>query len=108
MAEFKRKSLPAELTEAIRSHASALPSATGQPAPVNSQPAQRAGQGTRPRPPRTVQLNMNVSEDMARLVARLAKEAGSTRRLFARLLRDAGHDVPEADLNPADNRRRWD
>jgi hypothetical protein len=106
MAEFKRKTLPAELTEALRSHASGLPSATGQQAP-QPQPSSRAGEG-RARPPKTVQLNMNVSEDMARLVAKLAKEAGSTRRLFARLLKDAGHDVPEADLNPADNRRRWE
>lgn len=106
MAEFKRKTLPAELTEAIRSHASALPSATGQHMPP-PQAVSRAGEG-KPRPPKTVQLNMNVSEDMARLVARLAKDAGSARRLFARLLKDAGHDVPDADLNPADNRRRWE
>ena len=106
MAEFKRKSLPAELNDAIRSHASALPSATPNQAPVQ-QPT-GAGEGGRPRPPKTVQLNMNVSEDMARLVARLAKDAGSTRRLFARLLKGAGHDVPEADLNPPDNRRRWE
>ena len=105
MAEFKRKTLPAELTEALRSHASGLPSATGQQA--SAPQAGRGGEG-KPRPPKTVQLNMNVSEDMARLVARLAKEAGSTRRLFARLLKDAGHAVPEADLNPADNRRRWE
>lgn len=103
MADFKRKSLPADVTEAIRSHASALPSATG-PQQV---PAAPRGEG-RPRPPKTVQLNMNVSEDMARLVARLSKEAGSARRVFARLLNDAGHAVPDADLNPSDNRRRWE
>jgi hypothetical protein len=43
---------------------------------------------------------------MAQLVARLAVEHGSVRRLFARLLRDAGHDVPESDLAPPPGRRR--
>ncbi len=101
MADFKRKSLPAELNEAIRTHASSLPSVTRPHEPSG------AGEGGRPRAPKTVQLNMNVSEDMARLVARLSREAGSARRVFARLLKDAGHDVPDADLNPIDNRRRW-
>lgn len=105
MAEFKRKPLPAELNEALRGAASTLPTTT---APPPSPATSRGGEGGRPRPPKTVQLNMNVSEEMARLVARLAKEAGSARRLFARLLKDAGHDVPDADLNPADNRRRWE
>jgi hypothetical protein len=103
LAEFKRKPLPDELTAALRTHASGLPSATGAPA----EPQGRGGEGVRPRPPKTVQINFSATEDMARLVAHLAAEAGSTRRMFARLLRDAGHAVPSADLNPPDNRRRW-
>lgn len=55
-----------------------------------------------------VQINFNASEAMARIVAQEAAKLGSTRRLFAKLLRDAGHDVPEADLNPMMNKRRWD
>lgn len=108
MTEFKRKPLPEELTAVLRSHAANLPT-TG--APLVSQPAVqpkgRAEEGGRPRAPKTVQINFTATEDFARLVARLATEAGSTRRMFARLLRDAGYEVPEADLNPPDNRRRW-
>jgi hypothetical protein len=101
---FKPKPLPEELTAALRSHASALPATT--PTPASGPPA-RGEEGGRLRPPKTVQINFSASEDMARLVARLAAEAGSTRRMFARLLRDVGHEVPDADLNPPDNRRRW-
>jgi hypothetical protein len=101
---FKPKPLPEELTAALRTHASALPAATPTPVPA---PNAREGEAGRVRPPKTVQINFSASEDMARLVARLAAEAGSTRRMFARLLRDAGHVVPDADLNPPDNRRRW-
>ena len=39
-------------------------------------------------------------------MVKLTKEHGSTRRLFAPLLRDAGHAVSDADLNLIDNRRR--
>jgi hypothetical protein len=39
-------------------------------------------------------------------VAREAEKAGSTRRFFARLLRQAGYEVPEVDVNPPDTRRR--
>jgi hypothetical protein len=57
------------------------------------------------RPPPVVQINFKASEAFADLIAREAEKAGSTRRLFARLMRDAGYDVPEADVNPPDNRR---
>ena len=57
------------------------------------------------RPPPVVQVNFKASEAFAALIAREAEKAGSTRRLFARLMRDAGYDVPEADVNPPDNRR---
>jgi len=53
-----------------------------------------------------VQINFKASEAFADLIAREAEKAGSTRRLFARLMRDVGHEVPEADVNPPDNRRR--
>ncbi len=89
MADFRRKSLPAYVTEAVRCHASVLPSAIVQQAPLASQPISPTGQG-RARDPKTIQLDMNVSEDMARLVARLPKEAGTACRVFARLLNDAG------------------
>jgi len=93
MSGIRRKPLPEEINEALRGHASNLPATVGQ--------------GTKLKAPPTVQVNFNASEDFARLIAKLAREAGSTRRLFARWAKAAGHDVPDADLNPVDNRRRW-
>jgi hypothetical protein len=106
MSGFKRKPLQTadELTEALRDHAGSLPAVTGG---ITESSYGRAGQEARPKPRKTVQVNFNCTEEMARLIAQLATESGSTRRMLARLLRDAGHSVPEADLNPLDNRRRW-
>jgi hypothetical protein len=99
MSGFKRKPLADDITDALRAHTAHIPATTGQ--------AQSIGQG-RGRAPKTVQINFNASEAMARIVAQEAAKLGSTRRLFAKLLRDAGHDVPEADLNPMMNKRRWE
>jgi hypothetical protein len=93
MSEFKRKPLADDLTAALRAHTSAIPSAV-------------VAQG-RGRAPKTVQVNFNASEAFARLIAEEAAKAGGTRRMLARLMQAAGHAVPEADLNPPDNRRRW-
>ena len=105
MSGFKRKPMPDELTEALRGHAAKLPSVS----PSAPQPASREGEGGGPRPrvPKTVQINWNASEQLARVIAQEAAKVGSTRRFIARLMKQAGYDVPEADLNPADNRRRW-
>ncbi len=58
------------------------------------------------RPPSVIQINFKASEAFADLIAHEAEKAGSTRRFLARLMRGAGYDVPEADVNPPDNRRR--
>jgi len=103
MSGFKRKPLQTadELTAALRAGVRDVPSA------VVEKP-ERAGEGGRkPKAPKTVQINWNASEDLARMIAEEAAKAGSTRRFIARLMRDAGYPVPEADLNPPDNRRRW-
>ena len=109
MSGFKRKPMPDELTEALRGHAANLPSVT--PSATAPQSVSRGGEGappsTRLRAPKTVQINWNASEELARLIAIEAAKAGSTRRFIARLMKQAGYDVPDADLNPADNRRRW-
>jgi hypothetical protein len=102
MADFKRKPMPDELTAALRAGVQGVPSAVAEQPPAN-----RGGEVGRPKAPKTVQINFNGTEELARLIAKLAQEAGSTRRLIARLLKDAGHTVPDADLNPSDNRRRW-
>ncbi len=99
MSGFKRKPLEDDITEALRAHTAHIPTTTGQVQPI--------GQG-RGRAPKTVQINFNASEAMARVVAQEAAKLGSTRRLFAKLLKDAGHDIPDADLNPMMNKRRWD
>jgi hypothetical protein len=104
MSGLKRKPLPDDLNAALRGHAAALPSATSGP---EEQQRGRGGEGVRPRAPKTVQVNTSVTEALARIIATEAAKAGSTRRFIARLMRDAGYDVPAADLNPPDNRRRW-
>ena len=96
MSNFKPKrvtgaDLVAQLAPATVTIPPALPSAPS--APVH-------------RPPPTVQINFKASEAFADLVAREAEKEGSTRRFFARLMRQVGYDVPEADVNPVDTRRR--
>lgn len=58
------------------------------------------------RPPPVVQVNFKATEAFAELIGREAEKVGSTRRFLARLMRQAGFDVPEADVNPPDTRRR--
>ena len=86
--------LPAAAPAAPAPPAPALPPVAATPAPV---PAKA---------PKKVQINFQASEAFAELLAREAEKAGSTRRFLARLMRDAGYDVPEADVNPPDTRRR--
>lgn len=78
----------------------------GLPAAVPSTSFSSHAASSRLKPPPVVQVNFKASEVFAHLIAREAEKAGSTRRLFARLMRDAGFDVPEADVNPPDNRRK--
>jgi hypothetical protein len=87
--------LAAQLSEATASLPAAVPGLSVAPEASSKQ-----------RPPPVVQVNFKASGAFADLIAREAENAGSTRRLFARLMRDAGYDVPEADVNPPDNRRR--
>ena len=103
MSTFKPKrvsgaDLAAQLSGATANLPAAVPMAAHSPAPPA--PPERL------RPPPVVQVNFKASEAFADLIAREAEKAGSTRRLFARLMRDAGFDVPDADVTPPDNRRR--
>jgi hypothetical protein len=100
MSSFKPKRVSgADLVSQISPATSGLPASVPTPAPV---PAPVA----KPQPLKKVQINFQASEPFAELVAIEAEKAGSTRRFFARLLRDAGYDVPEVDVNPPDTRRR--
>jgi hypothetical protein len=93
VSSFKPKRVSgADLVAQLSSATTTLPPAL-PPAPAH-------------RPPPTVQINFKASEAFATLVAREAEKEGSTRRFFARLMRQVGYDVPEADVNPVDTRRR--
>lgn len=83
------KQAPAIVTEAPRP--TAAPSTTEKPAKGKS-----------------YQINFRASEKVMRLIDKLSREYGSTRALIGHLLKNAGHDVDEADLgvNPFGPRRR--
>ena len=100
MSAFKPKRVTgADLAAQLSGATVDLPAAVPPRAVAQPEPS-------RQRPPPVVQVNFKASDRFADLIAREAEKAGSTRRLFARLMRDAGFDVPEADVNPPDNRRR--
>ena len=100
MSSFKPKRVSgADLVSQISPATSGLPASVPTPAPAPVPVA-------KPQPLKKVQINFQASEPFAELVAIEAEKAGSTRRFFARLLRDAGYDVPEVDVNPPDTRRR--
>jgi hypothetical protein len=110
---FRPKPPPEELTAAFKSALRDVPAAvvetsasTVAPAPVQEEPS-RAGEGGRRRKaPAVVQINLNVTEMLADIISDEAKKAGSTRRWLARLMKDAGYDVPDADLTPYMNVRK--
>jgi hypothetical protein len=89
----------AELVRQIASETAELPPTRREPElsqPTTSPPANTA----------TEQINFRGSPELARILARLAAEQGSIRLVVARLLRDAGYPVSEADLAPPPGRRR--
>ena len=99
---FKPKRVTgAELTAQLSGATAHLPAAAPTTPPVAATPAPVPAKA-----PKKVQINFQASEAFAELLAREAEKAGSTRRFLARLMRNAGYDVPEADVNPPDTRRR--
>jgi len=95
-----KRSTGAELVQMLEPLAAAMPSAVAEPTAPEA--------AIRPRFEPTTQINFRVSIPMARLISRLAAEAGGKRRLFAHLLRDAGHEVPEVDLDPPTPRAAYE
>jgi hypothetical protein len=55
-----------------------------------------------------VLVNFKATLPFAKLISELAEKEGGVRRLIARMLKEAGHEVPDQDLNPATNRRVYD
>ena len=93
----------AELVRQIAAETAELP-----PTRRETEPDVRAGQNV-PVPvmsTATEQINFRGSPELARILSRLAAEQGSIRLVVARLLLEAGHQVPPADLVPPPGRRR--
>src|SRR4051794_24531971 len=89
----------AELVRQIATETAELPPARREPEVpqlIATPPANTA----------TEQINFRGSPELARILARLAADQGSIRLAIARLLRDAGYAVPDADLVPPPGRRR--
>ena len=105
---LKRKPSGLELAGALAPITEDLPATTV----VRAEPERAAGrrQASAAAAPKLelVQINFRASKSMAKIIARLSAERGSTRRLIAQLLQLDGHQVPAADLNPPDTRRRYD
>ena len=77
--------------------------------PTAQPPAGRAGAGEARRPaPRTVLVNFKATLPFAKLIAEASGKEGGVRRMIARMMKEAGYDVPEHDLNPAVNRRTYE
>ena len=96
----------AELVRQIAGETAELP-------PTRREPERAAKGDPTPQPPRSVfpstateQINFRGSPELAHILARLAAEQGSIRLVIARLLQEAGHQVPEADLMLPPGRRR--
>src|ERR1700712_1629562 len=90
----------AELVRQIASETAELPPTRREPALPQTRASSLAPSTA------TEQINFRGSPELARILARLAAEQGSIRLVVARLLRDAGCPVPEADLAPPPGRRR--
>ena len=92
-----------ELVRQIAAETAELPPTRREP-----EPDIRAGQGAQVSimSTATEQINFRGSPELARILSRLAAEQGSIRLVVARLLLEAGHQVPPADLMPPPGRRR--
>ena len=97
---FRPKPPPEELTAAFKVGLRGVPTAVADEPPAADEPERK-----RKAPP-VVQLNLNVSEALADIITEEARKAGSTRRWLARLMKEAGYPVPDADLTPYMNVRR--
>ena len=87
--------------------------AEGGQLPTAPEPAVRAGAGEGARairrsPGPTVLVNFKATLPFAKLIAEASAKEGGVRRMIARMMKEAGHDVPEHDLKPAVNRRLYD
>ena len=88
--------------------------AEGGQLPTAPEPlATKAKAGKVTQPPRraagrTVLVNFKATLPFAKLISEVSEKEGGVRRMIARMLKDAGHDVPEHDLKPVVNRRVYE
>lgn len=75
---------------------------TTRPAPVAAAEVPKA----KAEPP--LMMSFKASKDFARMLAKAAEPEGGLRRLVARVFKEAGYPVPDADLKEARRRRTYD
>ena len=71
----------------------------------------RGGEGrgvTRQATSPTVLVNFKATLPFAKLISEASTKEGGVRRMIARMMKEAGYDVPEHDLNPPVNRRVYE
>jgi hypothetical protein len=77
------------------------------PPPLPS-PERATAKATKVVASRTVLVNFKATLPFAKLISELAEKEGGVRRMVARMLKEAGHEVPDQDLNPPNNRRVYE
>jgi len=85
----------------------------GQLPTAQQPPSGRAGAGEGAPPvrrsaPSTVLVNFKATLPFAKLISEASAKEGGVRRMVARMMKEAGYDVPEHDLKPAVNRRIYE
>jgi copper chaperone CopZ len=103
-APVRTRAPASEIAQAVQSVAVPVKPVEATPAPITlATPATPA-----PQPEKTVQINFRASLGLAKIIDQLATKEGSTRAVFARLIKEAGYDVPDADLKSASRRRVYE
>jgi len=94
---FKPKRTAVDLAEAVQRSMPDVPLTT-----VPTMPARAAGDL------RTVQVNFRASVGLAKAIAEASEPRGGMRRFIEQLMRQAGYDVPDIDIDPPSTRRKYD
>lgn len=70
--------------------------------------AGQGGRAIRRSPGPTVLVNFKATLPFAKLISEASAKEGGVRRMIARMMKEAGHNVPEHDLKPTVNRRVYE
>jgi hypothetical protein len=73
---------------------------------IPTAPIQAAAPLPQPKPEPSMMMSFKASKSFARMLAREAEAEGGIRRFVARLCKEAGYPVPDADLNGGSKKRR--